>query len=82
MSHTTKGPDGTVFHHNGDYSGDLDIVVRREPKMFATPEGPTAWVVSVPFADIRSLVLSYLRDKRTGELEDAEGDELEKLLFC
>ena len=78
--HTTEGPEGTVFQHNGDYGGEVDIIVRAEPAQFGTPEGSPAWAVSIPFADVRSLVLGYLRDKRIAELESAGDDGLEKFL--
>lgn len=83
MSHTTKAAGGTVFTHNGDYSGEVGITVYAPPEELT--DGPpfehrAAWRVTVPFEDLRALVLGYLRDKRISKLEQAEGDELEKLL--
>jgi hypothetical protein len=85
--HTTKGPGGTVFHHNGDYSGDVVIqfdapTESGKGSYMQSPDGDLVnWRIEVPFADVRALVLGYLRDKRISELEDAGDGELEKLLF-
>jgi hypothetical protein len=81
MSHTTRAAGGTVFTHNGDYSGDVGIVVRLEPRMFATPEGPTAWDVRIPFADLRELVFAYLRDRKSEWLEQCSDGEFEAVLL-
>jgi hypothetical protein len=48
MSHTTRAPGGTVFIHNGDYSGDTVIVNGGE--------------VTVPYDDIAFLVASQKAD--------------------
>jgi hypothetical protein len=85
--HTTKGPEGTVFNHNGDYSGDVVIKIDAatgsdKGSYTQSPDGEMVqWRIEVPFADVRALVLGYLRDKRIGELEDVGDDELEGLLF-
>jgi hypothetical protein len=85
--HTTHGPEGTVFNHNGDYSGDVVIKIDAPTDSdkggyMQSPDGQLVqWRIEVPFADIRSLVLGYLRDERIARLEDADDDELEELLL-
>ena len=74
--HTTQASQGTVFHHNGDYSGSVKIQVPEEPAKH-TFGSQTCWVTEVPFEDIRELVLDYLRSKLIARLESVEGDELE-----
>ena len=71
MSHTSHGPQGTLFIHNGDYSGDISIY----------RELPEPVSIVVPFEDLRELVLDYLASKRINELENAGGDYLERLLM-
>lgn len=68
MSHTTIGDLGTTFIHNGDYSGT--VTVQR-------PGRPEA---NIPFADLRQLVLGYLRGRMIAGLEDASDDTLEAML--
>jgi hypothetical protein len=70
MSHTTITDGGTTFTHNGDYSGDVRITAPSAGRPY----------IEVPFADLRQLVLWYLRDKAIERLENAEGGELEALL--
>jgi hypothetical protein len=65
------------FHHNGDFSGNVLIVVREE-KVEPGPAGMS--FVEVPFEDLRELVFAYLRDKGIGKLEQISDDELEMTL--
>lgn len=60
--HTTMS-NKTIFIHNGDFSGPVDI---------KTPEG----VLSVPFNDLRHLVAEYVRARKIGDLEDADDDKM------
>lgn len=67
--HATVGPSGTVYHHNGDFSGD---VVFNPP----SPEGILPLeAVSVPFADMLELVGAWYKDKKISALEQMSGTE-------
>lgn len=89
--HTTRGPSGLYYHHNGDYSGDVMVTV---PFERATPDPYSTYVakaeideqqrkvtVDIPFEDMRRLVLAHLRSKLIEELEQADDDKLEQLLL-
>lgn len=71
--HTHKTPNAT-FHHNGDYSGDIQIMV--EPQMVESVFGKVQ--VTIPFKDLRALVFQYLRRKMVSELEDMSDKDLEE----
>jgi hypothetical protein len=74
----TRRGEGTTFHHNGDYSGEVVI----EAKMYGRPgRQDHIETVEVPFEDLRELVYGYLRMKRTAALEGATDDEFEKTLL-
>lgn len=57
MSHTTK-IGATVFIHNGDFSGDIEIV---------RPDGK----LTVPFEDVASIVAEFVKQRRIEDLESA-----------
>lgn len=64
---SSGGGGSTVFHHNGDYSGDVDIVrgnYRGENR------------VQVPFWQIKRLVEEYVRAEKMRRIENATSDEL------
>lgn len=66
MSHTTCGKEH-LFIHNGDFSGDVIIARSKDGVELA----------EVPFADLKMLVASWVRDKRIYHLEcQAEDDEI------
>jgi hypothetical protein len=71
MTHTTKAAQGTTFLHNGDYSGDVQIM-RGHISQGA--------ILAVPFADLRELVFDYLRGLRIERVEQATDDEFERSL--
>lgn len=73
MSHTTRAALGTVFHHNGDYSGDVTVVPVSFPERVDSADGSIHFSVDIPFAD--------LRDRRIEQLERASDDELEVRLL-
>lgn len=81
MSHTTRAALGTVFHHNGDYSGDVTVVPVSFPERVDSADGSIHFSVDIPFADLRELVFAYLRDRRIEQLERASDDELEVRLL-
>jgi|HubBroStandDraft_5_1064220.scaffolds.fasta_scaffold1325524_1 hypothetical protein len=82
MSGGLEASGGTVFHHSSSYSGDVRIITTTEPELldYSAINGPKAWAVSIPFADLRELVMEYMRSRTIQQLEQAEGDELEELL--
>lgn len=61
------GGGSTVFHHNGDYSGDVDIVR-------STQAGEK--FIRVPFWQLRRLVAEYIRSEKIGQIENATDREL------
>jgi len=75
MSHTTETAGGTVFIHNGDYSGPVQIRARKGEVL---EDG--RFELEVPFADMRALVLGYLRQRMIAGIEDASDDTLEAML--
>jgi hypothetical protein len=69
--------NGTTFHFNGDYSGDVRIVVPVENselirKLYA---GGTV-EIKVPFEDLAKLVASKIRDDLISRVEQMSDDEL------
>ena len=75
MSHTTETAGGTVFIHNGDYSGPVQIRARKGEVL---EDG--RFELEVPFTDLRALVLDYLRQRMISGLESASDDTLEAML--
>lgn len=80
MSHTYEAGEGTRFIHNGDFSGDISLVVPEPAAHLHDAEGgyPAAWEVRVPFADLRELVFQYLRQRRVSFAEESADDEFER----
>jgi hypothetical protein len=71
--HSTQGPSGQWYQHNGDFSGpivitDLDTAINNE---YGYPR------IEIPFEDIRAIYLRYARSKMISELEQASDDDLE-----
>ena len=81
MSHTTKAGSGTVFIHNGDYSGDVTVIPASFPERVSAPDGSITFSVDIPFADLRELVFAYLRDRKTEQIEQASDREFEAMLL-
>jgi hypothetical protein len=81
VSHTTRAALGTVFHHDGDYSGDVTVIPVSFPERVPTPDGSICFSVDIPFEDMRELVFGYLRARRIEWLEQAGDDELEAELL-
>lgn len=76
MSHSYDSKGGTRFICNGDFSGDVRVLVPQEG-----PEGPWYQEAEVPFADLRELVFTYLRGRRIERAEQATDDEFESDLL-
>lgn len=65
-SFTTK--NGTRFHHNGDYSGDVIIDARG----FSD--------ITLPCVDLLEFTANYVRQKRISQLENASLEEILNVL--
>lgn len=76
--HSTEASGGTTFHHNGDYSGDVQISVTAEiTEVDLLGNG----YVEVPFADLHELVLGYLAHKLGTSLKQFTPAELEEFII-
>lgn len=62
--HTTEGTKYRFFH-NGDYSGDIQVMNK-----------DTNQIVEIPFIDLKRLVSSWVLLEKTTKLEQAEDDEI------
>lgn len=60
--HVTFGPGDTLFHHNGDFSGN--VIIENDDDR-----------IEIPFVDILELVGRYYRDKKFSEIEQMTGTE-------
>ena len=67
--HSFYASQGTVFFHNGDFSGEV-IVRVPESKNEDQQE------VEVPFEDLKEFVAKYICSEKISKLEDAEPDEI------
>lgn len=72
MSHTTR-VGKTVFIHNGDFSGDVELIVDKQ-QIQKWEHGERT--VSVPFEEIKGLVAEYVRQKTLEAVHAADADEL------
>lgn len=74
------------FHHNGDYSGVVQISISSDVRL---PRGESAFeehepwgqdsghvIVRVQFDDLKLLLADYVRSNRMRELENMTDDEL------
>lgn len=75
---TTETPGGISFHHDTGMAGDVLITDLPADAVTVDPRGKP--VVRIPFEDLRFLVLQHLATKMIRRLEDADTDELERLL--
>jgi hypothetical protein len=75
--HSFKAPSGITYHHNGDFSGSVEIPFEEisEFALYNDAEG-----IEIPFGDIRTIYLESLRQKLIAELEQADYDTLEKMI--
>ena len=80
MSHTTKAGGGTVFIHNGDYSGDVTVIPVSFPEQVSAADGSIKFSVDIPFTDLRELVFAYLRDREIEQVEQASDREFEAMM--
>ncbi len=59
--HTKQSETGTIFHYNGDYSGEV-IILRNGQD------------VIIPFIDLKSFVADYIRSEKIRDLESNDID--------
>jgi hypothetical protein len=78
--------DGEQFtiHHNGDYSGDVQLVICSASRIEHNDGSPTYGfeafdIVSIPFELLRKVVLDYLRSAAIREIEEKSYNHLEGL---
>lgn len=79
--HGNDDVEGTTFHHNGDYSGDVIIErgsVSAKPVLHHKSHTAT---YKVPYSHMEELVLDKLRNETIVRLEQASYDDLRKLFF-
>ena len=62
------------LHHNGDFSGDVEISVPKEQAQVDEPDGRV--YVRVPMSLLRAVVAKEVRAQRVRELEDMEDHEV------
>lgn len=92
--HTTQGPSGQYYAHNGDFSGSVkaaipvreqasyphdDHACASQPHHLMGEEGLFV-EVEIPFEDIRALYLRHVRSQMISRLENASDEELEASL--
>ena len=63
--HTTEG-NKVRFLHNGDYSGDVEIVDKATGEQLAI----------IPFTDLAALVAGWVYDMRLAHLEQASTSDI------
>lgn len=68
--------DGVTIHHNGDFSGDVLIVVDKTNTEEYNSTGSRVMVeVSIPFKILRSLVIEQLRRKTISNFESMSDED-------
>lgn len=73
----------TVFNHRLDFSGDVEVILkpRKVGHVPATFDVGEHYVVSIPFEDMKKLVLDSLRHKKIRELTEASDREIEQWIL-
>jgi hypothetical protein len=66
--HSFDAPSGATYFHNGDFSGDVELILNQDTTL------------GIPFEDIRALYLEYLKRSKISALEQASHDFLEEAL--
>lgn len=68
MSHTTIGPKGTVFMHNGDFSGNIEI---KDHRLY----------IETNIEDLVYIVGKYIKDKEIERIETMPEQDFIKQLM-
>lgn len=80
-----KSETTVTFLHNGDFSGNVKVSLPERVSAYEyhdyAPGNERIETIHLPFAAMKALVLEYFRRKMISALEDAEGEELEQLVF-
>lgn len=85
--HSTTAPSGLTYHHNGSFSGAVQVAVpmgRRAGEdhgVGSIDNNERDVEVFIPFADMKHLVLAYLRSEAIGFLEQADDAALENFFI-
>lgn len=79
--HTTQLPSGSLAHHNGDFSGDVEFVIDTrgwtDEHLDESLRNETDKVhVWIPFEDLLHLVASWKRDRVVAEVEEATTEQI------
>lgn len=75
MSHSFQTEKVTIIH-NGDYSGDAEIVVPYSAGALETHQGVEYVRIHVPTEDLLAFVAEAIRDKMITRIERASADEI------
>jgi hypothetical protein len=70
MSHTTHEGQ-TIFIHNGDYSGYIEIVGPAEEPGYSGEKDPTIGQVYIPFEDLADFIDDVRHNEEVSALEEA-----------
>lgn len=74
---TYTGKSSWTFNHNGDYSGDVHLIVPAERAEVKTSLYRDEYVeIDVPFEVLRNFVLDQMRSQFISEMESASYDAL------
>jgi hypothetical protein len=83
MSQTTE-TSSMIFHHNGDFSGDVSFGITADAK---TDSGqyrvhrnsggmiPVDYTIRIPFEDLKELFATYLKQRLIASIEDMDTDD-------
>jgi len=69
---------GTVFEHNGDFSGEVTIVAEsgQIEQSGRAPDGKPYTYVTIPFEAIEALVAEKVRARKIAALEEATPEQI------
>lgn len=76
MITTAGASEGVYFHRNGDYSGDIRIFIDSLSKDARVVPSVDGVEVIIPFEDLKTFVVGYVRSKKTERLENGSDDEV------
>ena len=71
--HSLSTKNGTRFHFNGDFSGNILITV---PKEKVEPADEDRVFVEVPFNDVKEFVIEHLRNEFIAQLEEMPPEKM------
>jgi hypothetical protein len=79
--HTSKINE-TRFVHNGDFSGDIRVLVKPEQvqRLDVPMLGGSVVEMEIPFDDLKGIVFEYLRRRQIAALENMSDEDFEQYL--